>query len=206
MKRNWSKYFAHHRESEQHLLLEKAIALQNNFTTNNDPRFALDIGCGTGRDTIFLLQNKYTTTSVDPEQEALDITAERCKKHGLPSSELVQAKLEDLILHRQYDLITSNLALPFVHPKNFIRSWNKLIDHLKPGGLLSGQFFGLKHGWAKNTEMTFFDQDQIEGLFREKFAIKELNETLQTMQTLSDGEQVWHQWDVIAVKSEKNYY
>jgi len=48
--------------------------------------------------------------------------------------------------------------------------------------------------------MTFLLYDNIVDLFKEHFKILFIEEILKNTHTVQDGEQQWHQWNVIAVK------
>ena len=47
--------------------------------------------------------------------------------------------------------------------------------------------------------MTFLLYDNIVDLFKEHFKILFIEEILKNTHTVQDGEQQWHQWNVIAI-------
>jgi SAM-dependent methyltransferase len=71
------------------------------------PGRALDIGCGTGRDAVYLTQEGWAVTGVDAVPQALDAARERGKTAGV-EVEWVEGdvtRLEELGLREGYDLV-----------------------------------------------------------------------------------------------------
>lgn len=215
--KNWVGYFEKTIERKQHPLLEIARGiikindqirsmiqiLDNNKeveSTKNETLTATDLGCGTGGDTLYLLLEGYAVTAVDSEPQALGIVQKRASEKGLPSPTLVISPMESISLKNQQDLITSNLALPFVAPTNMHKAWSAIVQGLKFDGVFSGQFFGPHHQWRDDETMTFHDVGELKNLFRGLFKILYFNEEQAPVNTAFQGEQYWHQYDIVAVR------
>lgn len=195
----WSAYFSVHRDSKPHKLVEDAYASFSDETADShQPLKALDLGCGTGRDTVFLLDKGCDVTALDAESEAIEITRERTR-HRADHVSLIVSKLEEMQLPEQYDLISSNLTLSFVASKHFYDVWSKIVQHISFDDRFSGQFFGEQHEWA-NSEQSFFTYSQMLDLFRLMFEVEMVKVSLTKEETVSDGTKLWHQYDVIACK------
>ena len=154
---------------------------------------ALDLGCGAGRDTRYLLELGFEVTAVDREAASLAALAD------LPSDRLhlIQSAFEDFSFER-YDLINAHFALPFTNKELFPMVFERLKASLNPGGIFVGQFFGVNDTWnTPDSSMTFFTreqaQKQLEGL-----DIVEFEEEDQDGATADGTPKHWHVYHVIA--------
>ncbi len=95
---------------------------------------ALDLGCGTGRLLIPLLQAGLEVDGCDFSQDMLDQCAARAKKEGLSPNLYAQA-MHELDLPRRYRTIFACGVLG-LGGKNEIamRTMRRCYDHLRPGG------------------------------------------------------------------------
>ncbi|WP_419418470.1 class I SAM-dependent methyltransferase [Legionella sp. D16C41] len=195
----WTTYFKAHQKSKHHPLVEEAYKkFSDERKVNQQPLNALDLGCGSGRDTVFLLEKGCDVTALDAESEAIEITRARTR-HKAGHITFILSKLEEMQLPKQYDLISSNLTLSFVASKHFSDVWSNIVQHIAFNGRFSGQFFGDQHEWA-NAEQSFFSYAEILNLFRLMFEIEILKVSLTKRETVSDGIKLWHQYDIIACK------
>ena len=146
----WSPFFETTKESNPHETALKAIELFESESTNR-PRFAVDLGCGMGRDTFELLRNGWRVLAIDKERKPLDwINSQDQGVHGL--LETKQMGFEDLNLDRlSPDLINASYTLPFCPADQFEFMWEKIVSAISVGGRFSGQFFGVNDDWANDT-------------------------------------------------------
>lgn len=154
---------------------------------------ALDLGCGAGRDTRYLLTRGFFVTAVDRETASLATLAELPSEH----LHLRQAAFEDFIFE-QYDLVNAHFALPFIHKDQFGTVFARLKVSLKPGGIFVGQFFGLKDTWnTASTTMTFLSSEQaheqLDGLELLEFAEED-----QDGATADGTQKHWHVYHITA--------
>lgn len=100
---------------------------------------ALDLGCGCGGNSIFLVRRGFQVVALDKRQEAIDCLKKRLKSRRLKS--LISAKRIDISRSlwpkKKYSLI---LALNILH---FLPSWRAqfLIRKMKASLLLGGIIF-----------------------------------------------------------------
>ena len=72
-----------------------------------EPSRALDVGCGSGADAIWLAGQGWTVTALDVSQVALDHAAARAESFGV-HVQWRQGRLEDMLLSAdQFDLVTA---------------------------------------------------------------------------------------------------
>ena len=79
---------------------------------------ALDLGCGAGRDTRYLLSQGWRVTAVDRERTGLAML-EKLRNERLRT---VQSAIEDFEFEPEsYDLVSAQFSLPFVARRRFGR-------------------------------------------------------------------------------------
>lgn len=81
-------------------------------------RFAVDLGCGAGRDARELLRAGWTVLAIDREQGAID-ALEAATPAGLRP--VLQTRVADIatVDVPACDLVNANLVLPFLAPEAF---------------------------------------------------------------------------------------
>jgi tellurite methyltransferase len=106
--------------------------------TYDDCRKVLDAGCGSGRNLVYLLQNRFDVYGIDPDEGAVKAVQALSEKlsPGNPLDNFKIASIEDLPFEDAYfDLVICNTVLHFAsnsgHFDQMIRSLWRV---LKPGG------------------------------------------------------------------------
>lgn len=78
----------------------------------------LDVGCGSGRNLLYLNQMGHHVTGIDQNQLALESINEIAKKEGLSNiNTLLHDLNQSLTLEQHYDVVLSTVALQFLTPK-----------------------------------------------------------------------------------------
>jgi tellurite methyltransferase len=179
------------------------IAVENFEKEGRKPSLAVDLGVGTGRDTLYLLSKDCPVLAVDQEPEAIQIISSRVSPEQKNSLELQLSPFINMKLPDQVDLMTSN-GLPFCKPDEFHQVWQNIVDHLAVGGRFAGHFFGDKDVYAIRAlypEMTTHTLEQVLELFKDRFEIEFL-EVEEVMHPTLEGtsEELWHAIYVVAKK------
>jgi tellurite methyltransferase len=185
----WTDFYRVTRNNPHWSLLEKAVALLGH---KGD---ALDLGCGAGRDTRYLLTQGFHVTAVDREPGAVALLAE------FPQENLrvVQSSFEDFA-YEIYDLVSAQFALPFNPKASFSEVFARVKQAIKPGGIFTGQFFGIRDEWnTPGTGMTFLTREQVEELLSDMKVI-EFTEEDKMGNTAAGVLKHWHVFHVIAQK------
>jgi SAM-dependent methyltransferase len=161
---------------------------------------ALDLGCGAGRDTRYLLAEGFDVTAVDENAEALDYV--RKLPAGLPAERLhlVRSSFEDFPFAASgpFDLISAQFSLPFTRPEAFGPMFAQLTAAIRPGGIFTGHFFGVNDQWNREGRPhTFVTRQQAEDLLRALEAL-ELVEEDSDGQLANGTPKHWHVFHILA--------
>lgn len=159
-------------------------------------RFAVDLGCGNGRDTVELLRRNWLVLAVDGEPEAI---AQLQQLPDIDSSQLETRiqPFENLTLPTNVDLINASFCLPFCPPDRFQILWRKIVTSLRPGGRFCGHLFGDRDDWTKYPNRTHHTRSQVEELLL-PFEIERLDEEEHPGKTALGEEKYWHLYNIVA--------
>lgn len=159
---------------------------------------AIELGCGAGNDTVYLIKNNWKVLAIDIENVEERI-AKRLNDKELEKFTFQQQNFESLELEKN-NLIVANYCLPFCNKNKFEELWNKIESSIDDGGYFIGNFFGTNDGWnGIKKEMIFLSREQIIVLFNE-FEIILFKETEKDALTGLGKMKHWHIFDVIAKK------
>lgn len=103
---------------------------------------AIDLGCGAGRDTIFLIKNNWNVTAIDKE-DTKNIIEASLNEEELKKFKFICQNFENIQLEKN-DLIISNFSIPFCNKNYFNDFWNKIVNSLNNGRILCRKFFWIK--------------------------------------------------------------
>jgi SAM-dependent methyltransferase len=146
LQREWPRYYDAVDGAPRDTLL-RALALFEADPAPAEPRCAVDLACGEGRDTAELLRRGWAVTAIDGHPEALERLRARPGVADDPHLSVVQALMEDVEIPPA-DLVVASFALPFCQPQRFDDLWERILRALGPGGRFCGQLFGDRDSWA----------------------------------------------------------
>ncbi|MBD2459909.1 class I SAM-dependent methyltransferase [Oscillatoria sp. FACHB-1407] len=176
--------------------LIKALEQFDSEPFPDSPRFAVDLGCGDGRDTVELLQRGWRVLGIDGEAEAIARLRDR-PDVDLTHLETQVIRFEALTLPHSVDLMNASFCLPFCPPEHFATLWETIVTALKPGGRFCGQLFGDRDSWATIPTMTHHTRSQVENLLR-SFEVEWLNEEEHPGKTALNEDKYWHLFHIVA--------
>lgn len=163
--------------------------------------FAVDLGCGDGRDTVELLRQGWRVLGIDSEKEGIARLLSR--RVDTTNLETQVVRFEALQLPNNADLINASFSLPFCPPAEFPTLWQKIVTALRPGGRFCGQLFGDRDSWAIYPSLNHHTRPQIEELLQ-PFAVEMLTEEDRPGKTAIGQEKHWHLFHIVARKKAKS--
>lgn len=111
------------------------------------PGIAIDLGCGSGADSLELLRRGWTVHAVDSSAPALQLLqsttdpAWRSRLH-------LHAEPFERWTFPDADLVWASYSLPFCPAPAWPGLWARALAALRPGGRIAGDLFGVRHGFG----------------------------------------------------------
>jgi SAM-dependent methyltransferase len=116
-------------------------------------RFAVDLGCGAGRDARELLRAGWSVLAIDREAGAIETLRAATPPQLRLALETRVADLASVDLPA-CDLVTASLSLPFLTCEPFWRTWERVLAEVRIGGRVAAMLFGDRDGSASDPTMT----------------------------------------------------
>jgi tellurite methyltransferase len=200
MSRSWGRYYDATGDLPRETLLFALERFEAVGASSEEGLFAIDLGCGAGRDTAELLRRGWRVLAVDAEEEAIERLLQRddLRPEDVGRLETQVARFEDAKLPRA-NLVNSSFALPFCPPTQFEAVWHMIVAALEGGGRLSGQLFGDRDSWATTPEMSFQTREAAEELLR-GLDVERFTEVEEDGETALGEVKHWHVFHVVARK------
>jgi tellurite methyltransferase len=198
----WSSYYKVVEGRPPRETLMKALEL---FATeapreiNRNRHFAVDLGCGNGRDTAELLRQNWRVLAIDGQIEAIEQLRQRKDLNRTYLEARVQT-FEDLTLPPEIDLINASFCLPFCPAEHFSELWDVIVSSLKTGGRFSGQLFGDRDSWASLSNIVTQTRAEVEQLLA-PFKIEFFEEESHPGKTALGEDKYWHIYQIVARKT-----
>ena len=161
-------------------------------------RRAVDLGCGTGRDTVAMLARGWRVLAIDAEAEAV---AGLRGRRDLPAGAALDTRVARFETARwaACALVNSSFALPLVPPARFAALWPRALASLVSGGRVACQLFGRRDAWAGDATMTFHSRAEVEALLA-PLDVEMLEEEETEAITPRGALKRWHLYHVVARK------
>jgi SAM-dependent methyltransferase len=170
----WDKYYKNKMYLPPRDLVVKVVDSLPFFRT------ALDLGCGVGNETAFLIVSGWNVWAIDSEPKAIEILNRRNDIITFDKLWTIVSKFEDLNWNSlpQFDLVCANYSLPFCNPDRFDDVWASIKMKINTHGMFAGHFFGINHQGFSDSEMknmNFWTREQLLEIFGD-FEIEYFNE------------------------------
>lgn len=134
--RDIEKYYENIKNALPHENVKEFIKVENKQGK------VIDLGCGAGRDTIFLIKNNWNVIAIDRE-DTKEIISNKLNEEELKRFRFVRQDFENIELEKN-DLVVANFSLPFCDKKYFNKLWNKIVQSISKGRSFCRNLFWIK--------------------------------------------------------------
>lgn len=171
-------------------------ALEHLKDTDFRDKLAIDLGCGNGRDTIFLLEKGWTVYAIDSSPETIEIV-EANVPPNLKKSLLLGCTAFSEFNWCSTQLVNASFSLPFCDKRKFPIVWRNIVNSIESGGIFTGNFFGINDDWKS---LFLVEKEEIARLFQD-FEIVYFEEKEFDKRSFKGPEKHWHIFEITAKKT-----
>ncbi|MHA2097703.1 MAG: methyltransferase domain-containing protein [Candidatus Kariarchaeaceae archaeon] len=166
-------------------------------------KFAIDLGCGIGNDSLELMKRGWTVLAIDKQPIALERLSKRVSNHSKVQESKLQKQVSSFenLQIPSTRLLNSSYAIPFCHPNEFQKLWKTITTSIQSGGRFAGHLFGKNDQWADTQPMTFLDRNDIDQLFTD-FNIEIMEEKDEPGNVANGDSKHWHLFSIVAKKKD----
>ena len=166
----------------------------NNYNKNFQGNIAIDLGCGTGNDTEFLISKGFKVTAVDNNEQVKEIIGSR--NLDIDNLKIIIDDFSKIDLPKT-DLVNANFSMHFVK-ENFNEFIVNLLQNvINPKGVFIGNFLGKEDEW-KETFITVEKERLLE--YFKGYNILYFSEEKYYQDTARKKNKYWHVYTIIAQK------
>lgn len=139
----------------------------NNFKPES---FFLDLGCGQGRDALFMAKNNFNVTAIDSSPVAIDQLKEQVTQHNLKNIRAINTDVSQFeIKKNKYDIIQCINALSFLPKVKTLKLIVAIQEKIKNKGFILISAFTEKDPLANkftDKERYFYREQELLKLFK----------------------------------------
>lgn len=167
-----------------------------------EPGFAVDFGCGEGRDSAELLRRGWRVLAIDGHESAFEYLKKRtdfpriAREPGWFTTRV--ERFEEAAIP-SCDLFNSSFSLPFVDPSRFEEVWARIVGAVRPGGRFAGQLFGDRDTWAALPDRSHQTRGRVEELLA-PFEVEHFQEEERDGGDCTNTPKHWHVFHIVARK------
>lgn len=155
---------------------------------------AIDLGCGSGNETVYMIKNGIKVLAID-RQLNQDFILNRLSDSEKQLISFKESSFEDGALPKT-KLLTAFFSIPFCNPNNFDELWTKIYNSIEDNGYFVGQLFGDRDAWNVVESINTFSIDKVKEYLRNYNIIK-----LEEIEYVRESDnKKWHFYDIIAQK------
>lgn len=166
------------------------IEFLDNYKIDN----AIDLGCGSGNETVYMIKNGIKVLAID-RQLNQDFILNRLSDNEKKMISFKESSFEDVELPKT-KLLTAFFSIPFCNPNNFDELWTKIYNSIEDNGYFVGQLFGDRDAWNVVESINTFSTDKVKEYLKNYNIIK-----LEEIEYVRESDnKKWHFYDIIAQK------
>lgn len=166
---------------------------------NSHHQVAVDCGCGTGRDTLYLLEKGYQVYAFDKDLQSLEKLAQHPLATSSPKLDVKLSTFDEYPFPKAH-LINASACLFYSSRNEFTILWQNINDTLLNNGIFCGHFLGSDElNNNENANILTHDKDELERLLT-SFYIISWKEKRELSAQLTGNPRYWHVHTIIAMK------
>ena len=147
-KNSVEKYYQNTQNAEPNFLIRKFIAM------NIKPAKAIDLGCGSGRDTRYLIENGWDVLAIDKENIE-EMISSKLDKEELKKFRFSCQNFENIQLEKT-NVLVANFSIPFCNKDYFTQLWNSITNSILKNRIFCWQFLWFKRFLGNKKANAFF--------------------------------------------------
>ena len=187
---SWAEYYDEFEDREPREMLLRVLG-----TFGSGELLAIDLGCGSGIDTLAMLRAGWRVFATDAEPEAIRRLRDRVPDDLSPGLNVQLARMEDVELPPA-DLVWAGFSLFFCRPDRFVDVWSRIRAVLRPDGRFAGQVLGDRDTWAGEEDVSSFTREQALALL-DGLVIESVEEEEEDGDAWGDQKH-WHVFHIVA--------
>ena len=156
---------------------------------------AVDLGCGAGNDTEFLISKGFNVTAIDKEEQVKDIL--NSKNIDKTNLKVFVGDFSEIEIPNA-DLIFANMSLFFVKD-NFEHFLEKILSKINNKGFIVANFLGKEDDW--NGSKSTIEKEKLLDYFK-NFDINYFSEEKYYKDTALGKNKFWHVYTIIAQENK----
>lgn len=185
--KDWTNY---QNETYGNNVCKLLIEFLDNYKIDN----AIDLGCGSGNETVYMIKNGIKVLAID-RQLNQDFILNRLSDNEKKMISFKESSFEDVELPKT-KLLTAFFSIPFCNPNNFDELWTKIYNSIEDNGYFVGQLFGDRDAWNVVESINTFSIDKVKEYLKNYNIIK-----LEEIEYVRESDnKKWHFYDIIAQK------
>lgn len=185
--KNWTDY-------QNRTYNNDACKLLVYFLDNYKINYAIDLGCGGGNESVYMLKKGIKVTAID-RQLNKNYILDRLSDKEKQNITFIEKDFESVEL-KSTDAVTAFFSIPFCNPKVFECLWDKIYNSINEGGYFVGQLFGNRDEWKDVPSINTFSIDEVKQYLK-RYNVLKLEEIEYVRE--SDNKK-WHYYNIIAKK------
>lgn len=162
--------------------------------------YAVDFGCGRGRDTRALIERHWKVHAVDRDPYT-DDALQDAVQGGAATVHVGTLHDADIPLGSA-DIVNAQRVFPFLG-NDLSHTLGRARNLLRPGGFLVASFFGPQHSWMGNQRLTFHDVARVRDVLEAAgFKVTQIDDVHEWNHLAANGERV-RDWHEIRVQAQR---